>query len=203
MRVFLLLAWLVSGIGAAPAQQPKALNSLELPGRTLAFRIAAETIPVRDGNGRIDAEAGIVAFLREGHDAARPVTFVIGGGPGTASAYLNLGALGPWRIPFAVSGARHAFAQCRYLARFHRSCLRRSARHRARTTGGQRCESQGARMVGRWRRRVACRCDRGVAAQARSRGICRSRWWRRAMAACARRASPKACIAVTGFRFGR
>ena len=61
---------------------------------------------MRDGNGRIDAEAGIVAFLREGHDAARPVTFVIGGGPGTASAYLNLGALGPWRIPFAVSGAR-------------------------------------------------------------------------------------------------
>jgi hypothetical protein len=48
MRVFLLLAGLVLGIGPAAAQQPKALNSLELPGRTLAFRIAAETIAVRD-----------------------------------------------------------------------------------------------------------------------------------------------------------
>jgi carboxypeptidase C (cathepsin A) len=106
MRAFLLLVWLALGIGAAPAQQPKALNSLELPGRTLSFRVAAETIPVRDGNGRIDAEAGVVAFLREGPAATRPVTFVIGGGPGTASAYLNLGALGPWRIPFAASGVR-------------------------------------------------------------------------------------------------
>ena len=30
----------------------------------------------------------------------RPVAFVVGGGPGTSSAYLNLGALGPQRIAF-------------------------------------------------------------------------------------------------------
>ncbi len=109
MRGLLLLALFVSGPWAAQAQQPKALNSLEFPGRTLAFRMLAESVPVRDANGRIDAEAGVITFLREGHQngvAARPVTFVIGGGPGTASAYLNLGALGPWRIPFAASGAR-------------------------------------------------------------------------------------------------
>ena len=108
MRGLLLLALLALGPWPAQAQQPKALNSLEFPGRTLTFRVLAESIPVRDGNGRIDAEAGIVTFSREGQGAAkaRPVTFVIGGGPGTASAYLNLGALGPWRIPFAASGAR-------------------------------------------------------------------------------------------------
>ncbi len=101
-----LLAWLALGIVAAPAQQPKGLHSVELPDRNLAFRIQTESIPVRDADGRIDAEAGIVAYLHEGRSGARPVTFVIGGGPGTASAYLHLGALGPWRIPFAVSGVR-------------------------------------------------------------------------------------------------
>ena len=137
MRAFLLLALLAFGSCAAQAQQPKALNSLDYPGRTLAFRMLAESIPVRDADGRIDAEAGIVAFLREGEGATRPVTFVIGGGPGTASAYLNLGALGPWRISFAASGTRTLVAERRHLARFHRSGLCRSARHRDWATGRQ------------------------------------------------------------------
>jgi carboxypeptidase C (cathepsin A) len=29
----------------------------------------------------------------------RPVTFLFNGGPGAASAYLNIGAIGPWRLP--------------------------------------------------------------------------------------------------------
>ncbi len=31
--------------------------------------------------------------------AARPLTFVFNGGPGASSAYLHLGAMGPWRLP--------------------------------------------------------------------------------------------------------
>ena len=33
--------------------------------------------------------------------AARPVTFAVNGGPGAASAYLQIGALGPWLLPMA------------------------------------------------------------------------------------------------------
>jgi carboxypeptidase C (cathepsin A) len=109
-RVFAALTCLALGVAGAHAQQPKNTNtnshSLQLPDRVLNFRMIAETIPVRDADGRIDAEAGVVAFLRDGQSEARPITFVIGGGPGTASAYLNLGALGPWRIPFELSGVR-------------------------------------------------------------------------------------------------
>ncbi|MET0866828.1 MAG: peptidase S10, partial [Pseudorhodoplanes sp.] len=99
-------AVLALGIAAAQAQQPKGLQSLDLQDRTLVFRMNAETIPVRDPDGRIDAEVGIVAYLREGQGSTRPVTIVVAGGPGTASAYLHLGALGPWRIPFVASGVR-------------------------------------------------------------------------------------------------
>jgi carboxypeptidase C (cathepsin A) len=64
----------------------------------------AERVAVRDDRSRIDAEAGIVAFTRKAVAGdVRPVAFVIGGGPGTSSAYLNLGALGPSRI--ALDGA--------------------------------------------------------------------------------------------------
>ena len=37
-------------------------------------------------------------------NAKRPITFVFNGGPGAASAYLHLGALGPLRIPFGKEG---------------------------------------------------------------------------------------------------
>ena len=40
-----------------------------------------------------------IAYTLDGADAAtRPVTFVLNGGPGAASAWLHLGALGPWRL---------------------------------------------------------------------------------------------------------
>ncbi len=100
------LTVLASGLAFAQAQPSKNTHSLQLPDRTLVFRAIAESIPVRDAEGRIDAEVGVLAFLREGQSGTRPVTFVVGGGPGTASAYLNLGALGPWRIPFELSGVR-------------------------------------------------------------------------------------------------
>lgn len=63
-------------------------------------RPVTERIALRNESGRIDAEAGIVAFTRKHATANRPVAFVIGGGPGTSSAYLNLGSLGPQRIAF-------------------------------------------------------------------------------------------------------
>jgi carboxypeptidase C (cathepsin A) len=106
-RLLLMVALaLALGSGAAQAQPPSPPQSIDLPDRSLTFRLNAEAIAVRDDDGRIDAEAGIVAYLRDGGGSARPVTFVIGGGPGTASAYLHLGALGPWRIPFSLSGVR-------------------------------------------------------------------------------------------------
>lgn len=76
------------------------------PAQAQAERPAIERVPLRNEDGRIDAEAGILAFTRKPEAGVRPVAFVIGGGPGTSSAYLNLGALGPFRI--ALDGAASA-----------------------------------------------------------------------------------------------
>ena len=75
-------------------------GSVPAPAQVAAERPVTERIAIRNESGRVDAETGIVAFTRNAGTGIRPVAFVIGGGPGTSSAYLNLGALGPSRIAF-------------------------------------------------------------------------------------------------------
>jgi carboxypeptidase C (cathepsin A) len=98
------------GGASARAARPKAQRQLpadsttdqtvELAGRTLRFKATAGSIPLNNGeDGTLLAEIAYVAYVMPG-DAHRPVTFVFNGGPGAASAYLNVGAIGPWRLPF-------------------------------------------------------------------------------------------------------
>jgi carboxypeptidase C (cathepsin A) len=75
-------------------------QTVELDGRTLRFKATAGSIPLNNAeDGSLLAEIAYVAYVMPG-DAHRPVTFVFNGGPGAASAYLNIGAIGPWRLPF-------------------------------------------------------------------------------------------------------
>jgi carboxypeptidase C (cathepsin A) len=107
-----LAASLSSALAQAPAAEParreqaqaKRLpadsvteHTLALPDRTLRFSATAGALPISDGD-TVQAEIAYVAFLR-GDTPQRPVTFVLNGGPGASSAYLNLGAMGPWRLP--------------------------------------------------------------------------------------------------------
>lgn len=72
---------------------------LELPGRTLQFKATAGSIPITNSKGKVLAEMGYLAYTLDGIPAEdRPVTFALNGGPGAASAWLQIGALGPWRI---------------------------------------------------------------------------------------------------------
>jgi len=72
---------------------------LALPGRELRFTATAGSIRLRDGKGAPLTDIAFIAYQNEGADAAtRPVTFVFNGGPGMASAWLQMGAVGPWRI---------------------------------------------------------------------------------------------------------
>jgi len=78
-------------------------HTLSLPGRTLAFTATAGSIRLFDDKGEPQADIAYTAYQLDGADSAsRPVTFFFNGGPGAASAYLQLGAAGPWRI--AIGG---------------------------------------------------------------------------------------------------
>src|SRR3979490_2411378 len=78
-------------------------QTLALAGRTLAFGATAGSIRLFDGKGAPQADISYTAYQLDGADpATRPVTFLFNGGPGAASAYLQLGATGPWRL--SISG---------------------------------------------------------------------------------------------------
>ncbi len=80
-------------------------HTVTLPdGRTLAFTARAGSLPLVDESGKLQAEIAFIAYTMPNREGApRPVTFALNGGPGAASAYLNIGAIGPWRLP--VEGA--------------------------------------------------------------------------------------------------
>ena len=74
---------------------------LNLPGRTLHFKATAGAVRLSDaGSGAPIADIAFVAYRLDGADQAkRPLTVAVNGGPGAASAWLDLGAVGPWRLP--------------------------------------------------------------------------------------------------------
>ncbi len=78
-------------------------HSIDLPGGTLRFTATAGAMRLQDGKDAPLTDVSFVAYQVDGADIAyRPVTFVLNGGPGMASAWLQMGAVGPWRVRLDV-----------------------------------------------------------------------------------------------------
>jgi len=81
-------------------------QTLTLPDRTLAFTATAGSIQLYDGKGDPQVDIAYTAYQLDGTEAkSRPVTFVFNGGPGSASAWLQCGNAGPWRLPMTSDAA--------------------------------------------------------------------------------------------------
>ena len=79
-------------------------HTITLSGESLHYAATAGTLPARDPDGKTLGSIFYVAYARAPADAKRPITFVFNGGPGAASAYLHLGALGPKTIAVSAKG---------------------------------------------------------------------------------------------------
>ncbi|MEO0408874.1 MAG: peptidase S10, partial [Cyanobacteria bacterium P01_A01_bin.135] len=94
----------------AAARQPSSQkfssqHTLTTEGGELVYTAVAEWQILRDRDKPV-AELFHVAYLADGEAAnQRPLTFVFNGGPGAASAYLHMGALGPKRVYFNPDGS--------------------------------------------------------------------------------------------------
>src|SRR6266403_5306092 len=74
-------------------------------GKTLSYTTTAGRLPIKRGDGKIEAEMFFVAYTVDGQDAGRrPLTFAFNGGPGSASVWLHMGALGPKRVVLESNG---------------------------------------------------------------------------------------------------
>lgn len=86
---------------APPVEQVSVTeHTATVGGRAIAYRAVAGTTVLRDEAGEAKASIFSVAYTRTdaGHPAARPLTFVFNGGPGSSSAWLHLGLAGPRRV---------------------------------------------------------------------------------------------------------
>ena len=80
-------------------------HQITVNGRTLRYTATAGRMPIKDATGKIDAEMFFVAYTLDGADPAkRPVTFSYNGGPGSASIWLHMGALGPRTVVLQPEG---------------------------------------------------------------------------------------------------
>jgi carboxypeptidase C (cathepsin A) len=93
---------------AAPAlpARVETHHTINLAGHPLDYRAVAETIGLTDQKGEAIASVYTVSYLADRPAGTqRPVAFVFNGGPGAASVFLHLGALGPRILDTPASGA--------------------------------------------------------------------------------------------------
>jgi carboxypeptidase C (cathepsin A) len=110
--VFLLLVLLGAG-GALADEAPNGElparvathHTIALDNRQIGYEAIAETLPVTDAKGAITASIFTVSYVADAKNGSdRPVSFVFNGGPGAASVFLHLGALGPQILETSQNG---------------------------------------------------------------------------------------------------
>jgi carboxypeptidase C (cathepsin A) len=80
-------------------------HQISVDGQVLKYTATAGRLPIKRGDGKIEAEMFYVAYSLDGQEAAkRPLTFAFNGGPGSASIWLHMGALGPRKVVLQPDG---------------------------------------------------------------------------------------------------
>ena len=80
-------------------------HQVTVHGKTLRYTATAGRLPIKDPTGKIEAEMFFIAYTLDGADPAkRPVTFAFNGGPGSASLWIHMGALGPRKVELEKEG---------------------------------------------------------------------------------------------------
>ncbi|HEV7219055.1 MAG: S10 family peptidase [Terriglobales bacterium] len=80
-------------------------HQITVDGRLLKYTATTGRLPIKRGDGKIEAEMFFVAYSLDGQSAGnRPLTFAFNGGPGSASIWLHMGALGPKRVVLNSDG---------------------------------------------------------------------------------------------------
>ncbi|MEZ5500501.1 MAG: hypothetical protein R3E77_13880 [Steroidobacteraceae bacterium] len=73
-------------------------HQVRMGGSTIAYTATAGTMLMKNDKDEPVALFGFTAYVRDGMDArTRPIVFAYNGGPGSASAWLHMGILGPRR----------------------------------------------------------------------------------------------------------
>ncbi len=91
------------------AKEPvRVTNTVTIAGQHVTYVAETGMLPVLKADGVSRASIFYVAYTRTDKTEKRPVTFCFNGGPGSASVWLHLGALGPRRALMNADGSQPA-----------------------------------------------------------------------------------------------
>ena len=82
-------------------------HTLKLKNKSLKYSTTTGMMPLKnEESGDIEAEIFYMAYTLDGVKdvSQRPLIFVFNGGPGSASIWLHLGAVGPYRVKMQDEG---------------------------------------------------------------------------------------------------
>jgi len=79
-------------------------HSIRAGGQSLNYTVTTGYMPISDGAGKREARIFFMAYTKDNPEANRPLMFSFNGGPGSASVWLHLGALGPKRVKMQSNG---------------------------------------------------------------------------------------------------
>src|ERR1043166_3735043 len=81
-------------------------HEIRAGGKVLRYTATTGMMPIKNREGETEARIFFMAYTLEdaGGRNRRPLTFSFNGGPGSASVWLHLGAIGPRRVPMNPDG---------------------------------------------------------------------------------------------------
>ena len=79
-------------------------HKITVRGNTIQYTATAARIPIKDEQGKTEAEMFYVAYTVDNGGPKRPLTFAFNGGPGSATIWLHMGAFGPKRVKMMPNG---------------------------------------------------------------------------------------------------
>jgi carboxypeptidase C (cathepsin A) len=95
-----------------PAEEPPVITKHEIRvgGKVLRYTATVGMMPIKNREGETEARIFFMAYTLDdaGNRNRRPLTFSFNGGPGSASVWLHLGAIGPRRVPMNPDGTMPA-----------------------------------------------------------------------------------------------
>jgi carboxypeptidase C (cathepsin A) len=79
-------------------------HQIAVEGKTLKYTATVGTLPIRNADGETEAHIFFIAYTLDNPGSKRPLMFSFNGGPGAASVWLHLGAIGPRRVKLLPEG---------------------------------------------------------------------------------------------------
>jgi carboxypeptidase C (cathepsin A) len=88
-----------------PDEKPSITHhKITVRGKTLQYTTTAGRMPIKNEQGRTEAQMFYVAYTLDNPGPKRPLTVAFNGGPGSATVWLHMGCFGPKRVKMQPNG---------------------------------------------------------------------------------------------------